>query len=266
MDMRNLAFRHVEKFVLGIAMGYLIYTIIHTFVILNLRTFEFDARLLSLSNVIDRKLKTGIPPARDNELNDAARLESRFTTPPPADYVQRPRLFSKFTEGEVISGITTGDLLRKPQSQTLSHKGVPAPGSMEFVLKGGTADLALIQVRKLHRDNWLTESFAVENGKTIGEKKVINREVVDFNTHCRLIKIIPLAQKPLIMKKTISLRNEQGEFIGTFLSEEKHMISTSKIVFEDKKGVAYDLWIGELVNLGTETVTVHSIVNTSTAN
>lgn len=265
--MKNFVFRHVEKVVLAVATGYLIYTIIHTFVTLNLRTLEFDTRLLSLSNVIDRKLKTSAPPALDNEPDDRARLESRFTAPLHADYVQRPHLFSKFTEGEIISGITTRDLLRKPESQTLPYtEGGHAPGSIEFILKGGTTDLALIQVRKLHRDNWLTESFAVENGKTIGEKKVINRELVDFSTHCRLIKIIPLAQKPLIIKKTIPLRNERDEFIGTSISVEKHMISASKVVFEDKKGVAYDLWIGELINLGTETVTVYSTVNTSPAN
>jgi hypothetical protein len=40
------------------------------------------------------------------------------------------------------------------------------------------------------------------------------------------------------------------------MTDEKHMISTSKIVFADKKGDVYNLWIGELVNLGTETVTV----------
>ena len=79
---------------------------------------------------------------------------------------------------------------------------------------------------------------------------------MDFNTCCTLIEIVPLAQKPLIMKKTAVLRNEKGDFLGTSMTDEKHMISTSKIVFEDKKGGVYNLWIGELVNLGTETVTV----------
>ena len=79
---------------------------------------------------------------------------------------------------------------------------------------------------------------------------------MDFNTCCTLIEIVPLAQKPLVMKKTAVLRNEKGDFLGTSMTDEKHMISTSKIVFEDKKGGVYNLWIGELVNLGTETVTV----------
>lgn len=263
MDIKNFTFKHVEKFALGIAVGYLIYTMIYT---LNLGTHEFDTKLLSLSNVIDRKLKASMPPVLDNELKDAARLESRFTTPPPATHIQRPHLFGKFAKGETISGITTKDLLKKPELQTLPHSEVATPGSIEFTLKGGTADLALIQVRKLHKDKWLTESFTVENGKQIGGEKVINREPIDFNTHCRLIRIIPLAQKPLIIKKSTLLRNEKGEFIGTSLVEEKHMISTSKIVFEDKKGKSYDLWIGELVNLGTETVTVYSSVNTSSTN
>ncbi len=264
--MKNFIFRHVEKFALGISTGYLMYTMLHTFITLNLRAREIDLKLLSLSDTIDRKLKTSKPPATDKELKNAARLESRFTTPPSASPVQRPYLFGKFTKEQAISGITTRDLLKKTESQSLSHPDVPTPKNMEFILKGGTADLALIQVRKLHNDKWLTESFTVENGKTIGGKKVINREPVDFNTHCKLIKIIPLAQKPLLIKKSILLRNEKGEFTGTSLTEEKYMIPTSKIIFEDKTGETYDAWIGESVNLGTETVTVYPSANTSPAN
>ncbi|MCF6153820.1 MAG: hypothetical protein E3K36_00905 [Candidatus Brocadia sp.] len=266
MDIKNFTFKHVEKFVLGITIAYLVYAMVHTFITLNLRTREIDTKLLSLSNVINRKLKTSMPPTLDKELKNAVRLESRFTTPPPATSVQQSHLFGKFTKGETVSGITTKDLLKKPELQALPHSEAPAPGSIEFTLKGGTAELALIQVRKLHNDIWLTESFTVENGKPIGDKRVINRKAVDFNTHCRLIKIIPFAQKPLILKKSTLLRNEKGEFIGTSLAEEKHMISTSKIVFEDKKGESHDLWIGELVNLGTETVTVYSSVNIPSTN
>jgi hypothetical protein len=265
MDIKNFTFKHAEKFALGIAIGYLIYTMIHTFLTLNLKTREFDTKLLSLSDVIDRKLKTSKPPEPYEELKDAARLELRFRTPPPAAYIQQPHIFDKFTKGETISGITTKDLLKKPALQALPHSEVAAPGSIEFTLKGGTADLALIQIRKLHKDRWLTESFTVEYGRTIGGKKVINGEPVDFNTHCKLIKIIPLAQKPLIIK-TSTIRNEKGKFMGTSLAEEKHMISTLKIVFEDKKGEPHDLWIGELVNLGTETVTVYSSGNTNSNN
>ncbi len=266
MNIKNFAFKHGEKFILGIAIGYLVYTVIHTFTIVNLRTHKIDTTLLSLSNGIDRKLRTSTPPALDKDIEDAAQLESRFTTPPSANLLQRPYLFSKSTRGGTISGITTRDLLKKPEVQTLSHLEVLTPGNTEFTLKGGTADLALIQVRKLHKDKWLTESFAVENGKTIGEKKVINREAVDFSTHCKLIKIIPLAQRPLMIKKSNLLQNEKGEFIGTSLTVEKHMISTSKILFEDKKGESYDLWIGEFANLGTETVTIYSPGNTSSTN
>lgn len=266
MDIKNFTFKRVEKFALGIASGYLIYALLHTFIVLHLRTHEIDTKLVSLSSVIGRKLKTSMPPAPDKDLEDAAQLESRFTTPPPATHVQRSHLFIKFTKGETISGITTKDLLKKPELQTLPHSEGATPGSIEFTLKGGTADLALIQVRKLHKDKWLTESFTVEGGKTIGGKKIIDREPVDFNTYCKLIKIIPSAQKPLIFKKSALLRNEKGEFTGTFLTEEKHMISTSKIIFKDKKGESYDLWIGELVNLGTETVTIYSSGNTSSTN
>lgn len=256
MDIKNFIFKHIEKFILGIAACYLIYTVIHTFITLNLETHRVDVKLQSLSSVIDRKLKTSIPPPVDVERKDAAQLESRLTIPPPASLLQRPFLFGKFTHEEPNTDITTRDLLKKPGLQTPSYVEVPIRGDIEFVLKGGTADRALIQVRKLYKDTWRIESFTVEKGEVIGKKKKIGKETVDFTTCCVLREIVPLAQKPLVMKKTTVLRNEKGDFLGTSMADEKHMISTSKIVFEDKKGDVYNLWIGELVNLGTETVTV----------
>lgn len=265
MDIKNFTFKHVEKFALGISACYLIYTVIYTFITPGIEIQGIDAKLLSLSGIIDKKLKTSSPPEAE-EPKDAAQLELRFTTPPFPKPLQRPHLFSKFRKEEPISGITTKDLLKKPELQAIPRLDGIIPGNTEFILKGGTADLALIQVRKLHKDKWLTESFTVEKGEIIGEKKLFRKETVDFNTDCKLIKIIPSAQKPLIIKKSMLLRNEKGEFLGTSLTEEKHMISTSKIVFEDKKGDPYDLWIGELANLGTETVTIYSSVNISSTN
>lgn len=256
MDIKNFIFKHIEKFALGIAVCYLIYTVIHTFITLHLETHRVDAQLQSLSGVIDKKLTTGAPPRAGAERKDAAQLESRLTTPPPANLLLRPYLFSKFIHGESNTEITTSDLLKKPEPGTSSRIEATFRGDTEFVLKGGTADMALIQVRKLHNDTWRIESFTVEKGKIIGKKKKIGAETVDFNTCCTLREIVPIAQKPLVMKKTMVLRNEKGDFLGTSITGEKHMISTSKIVFEDKKGDVYNLWIGELVNLGTETVTV----------
>lgn len=256
MDIKNFIFRHIEKIALGIAACYLIYAVIHTLVTLNLETHRVDAKLQSLSSAIDRKLKTGTPPPVDAERKDAAQLESRFTTPPPANLLERPFLFSKFIHGETNTEVTTSDLLKKPEPRTSSGTEVPIRGDTEFILKGGTADMALIQVRKLYKDIWWIESFTVEKGEIIGKKKKIGTETVDFNTCCTLIEIVPIAQKSLVMKKTTVLRNEKGDFLGTSMTDEKHMISTSKIVFEDKKGDIYNLWIGKLVNLGTETVTV----------
>ena len=124
----------------------------------------------------------------------------------------------------------------------------------------------MLQVRKLYKDKWWVDSFAVEKGKSIGEKKKVGKETVDFNTHCQLIEIVPLAQKPLVIKKTAVLRNEGGEFLGASFTEETHMITTSKIVFKHKNGESYNLWIGESVNLGTETVSFHPVPNTSPTN
>lgn len=266
MDIKNFTFKHIEKFALGIMTCYFVYAIIHTFITSSLEVHEIDTKLLSLSNVIDRKLKTSMPPVLDTELKEASQLESRLSTPPPASLLQRPYLFSKFVKGEPIPEITTKDLLKKPALQSLSPSAIADPGNTEFILKGGTADMALIQIRKLCYDKWLTKSFTVEKGESIGREKIIGKEKVDFNTHCKLVEIIPFAQKPLAIKKTTILQNERGEFLGTSLAVEKYMVSTSKIIFEDKKGDTHNLWIGELVNLGTETVTVHSALNASSTN
>ena len=83
---------------------------------------------------------------------------------------------------------------------------------------------------------------------------------MDFDTHCRLIEIVHQAQKPLVIKKTTLVRNEKGEFSGSSFTDEIHMISTSKIIFEDKKGeslpfvdrrIGTHLWIERSVKVGT---------------
>ncbi|HHT9137067.1 MAG TPA: hypothetical protein ACFYEK_07485, partial [Candidatus Wunengus sp. YC60] len=178
----------------------------------------------------------------------------------------RPYIFGKFTKEKTVSDITTKDLLKKPELQTTQRLEGIAPGEIEFIFRGGTADMALVQVRKLYKDKWWTESFAIEKGEPIGKKKIIGKETVDFDTNCKLIEIVPLAQKPLVIKKTTVAQNEKGEFLGSSFTEETHMISASKIMFEDKKGESYNLWIGESVKVGTDTVSVNPLTNVSSAN
>lgn len=257
MNVKNFVFKHIEKIVLGITICYLIYTAVHTFMILNLEVRRTDTKLLSLSSAIERKLKTSTPPAIDTELKHAEQLTSRLTLPSPASPLQRPQIFSKFMKEGAVPDITTKDLLKKPESQTAARSEDFIPGEIEFVFKGGTADMALVQVRKLYKDKWWTESFTIEKGETIGEKKTIGKETVDFDTYCKLIEIFPQAQKPFIIKKTTVVRNEKGEFLGSSFTEETHMISASKIIFEYKRGESYNLWIGELAKVGTDTVTVN---------
>ena len=103
--------------------------------------------------------------------------------------------------------------------------------------------------RKLLKDKWWIEGFLAREGDIIGERKVISGETVDFNTQCKLVEIVSVAQKEMVVKKQVSLKNEVGEFIGTSFAEEVHMISTSKIVFEYNKGETYNLWLGKLVKL-----------------
>lgn len=263
MNIKDYLFKHVEKYSLGLTVCYLLYILIYTIIVLHRETHGINSKILSFSGTIEGKLKTSKPPAIDTELEKAAHLERRFTDPPAVNVLQRPRIFCRFTDEGVISDITTRDLMKKSELHTLPHLMVDTQGDTEFIYKGGTAELALVLVRKLYKEKWWVESFTVEKGNTIGEKKTIGKEKVDFSTHCKLKEIVPDAQKPLVVKKTAVLRNDKGEFLGTSLTEETHMISASRIVFEDKKGGAYNLWVGELVNLGTETVATRSSANIS---
>ena len=266
MNVKNIVFKHIEKIALGITICYLMYTTVHTFVILNLAVHRMDTKLLSLSSAIERKQKTSTPPAIGTELKHAEQLTLRLTLPPPASPLQRPQIFRKFTKEEAVSDITTKDLLKKPEPQTAARSEDFIPGEIEFIFKGGTADMVLIQVKKLYKDKWWNESFTIEKGETIGEKKIIGKETVDFDTHCRLMEIVPLAQKPFVIKKTTVVRNEKGEFLGSSFTAETHMISAPKIIFEYKMGESYNLWIGELAKVGTDTVTTCPLTNASSTN
>ncbi|TVM03305.1 MAG: hypothetical protein CV087_05760 [Candidatus Brocadia sp. WS118] len=262
MNIKYFVFKHFEKFILGIIVCYLIYTVICTFVTASLKIHNIDSKLLSLSTIIDRKLKTGVPPPINADRKDAAQLELRLTTPPAASFLLRPHLFSNFTSGGSNMDITTKDLLKKRETQLSSSMEGNIHGTTEFILKGGTADMALIQIRKFYKDKWWAESFTVGKGEIIGGGKKIGAETVDFHTYCRLTEITPLAPKPFFTKKTTALRNEKDEFLGISMIEEKHMVTTSQVSFENKKGESYNVWIGEVVKLGTETVTVCPITNT----
>lgn len=264
--MKNITFKHIEKIVLGIAICYFIYTAVHTFIILNIRVQRTDTKLLSLSGTIERKIKTSVPPIVDTELKNDEQLALRLTSPPSAMLLPRANIFGKFTKEKTVSDITTKDLIKKPALQTTPRLEDITLGEMEFIFKGGTADMALVQVRKFYKDKWWVESFTIEKGETIGEKKIIGKETVDFDTYCKLIEIVPQAQKTLIIKKTTVVQNEKGEFLGSSFTEETHMISASKIIFEDKKGESYHLWIGELVKVGTNTVTPCPLTNASSTN
>lgn len=265
MNMKNFIFKHIEKLGFGIAMCCLIYTAVHTFIMLNIGIQRTDTKLLSLSGTIERKIKTSVPPIVDTELKNDEQLALRLTSPPSAILLPRPYIFGQFTKEKTVSDITTKDLIKKPALQTTPRLEDITPGEMEFIFKGGTADMALVQVRKLYKDKWRTESFTIEKGETIGEKKIIGKESVDFDTYCKLIEIVPQAQKPFVIKKITVVQNEKGEFLGSSFTEETHMISASKIIFEDKKGESYHLWIGELVKVGTDTVSC-PLTNASSTN
>ncbi len=238
----------MEKFVFGVVLCYLIYTTIHTLVLLNREAYEVDAKLQLLSDTMDRKLRTGKPPVPDLQFNDAELMELRFTTPPVAQVLQRPRVFRRSSR----EGIVARNIIKDIPVKDSGHE-TPVPDT-EFIFKGGTSQMALIQIRKLHNNIWWTKSFAIEQGKAIGEKATIKKEVIDFDTYCKLREIIPLAQKPVTFKKTNILQDEKGNFSGILLTEEIQMVSTPKIVFECREGKYYGLWIGESVSLSDGTV------------
>ncbi|KKO21044.1 MAG: hypothetical protein DCC43_10215 [Candidatus Brocadia sp.] len=262
MSTKYFLFKHGEKFILGISVCYLLYTIICAFITARLKIPDIDSKLLSLSTVIDRKLKTEVSPSISADRKDAAELAFRLTTPPPASLLLRAHLFGNLTSGGSDMRITTKDLLKKSEAQPSSDSEGVSQETTEFILKGGTADMALIQVRKFYKDQWWAESFTVGKGEIIGEGKKIGAEIVDFHTYCRLTEITPLAPKPFFTKKATVLRDEKDHFLGISMTEEKHTVAASQIAFENEKGQSYHVWIGELVKLGTETVTVCPVANT----
>ncbi|HHT9105335.1 MAG TPA: hypothetical protein ACFYD7_05610 [Candidatus Wujingus californicus] len=262
MDVKNFIFKHIEKIILGIAVSYLIYTVINTLIILNINSYKANTRLETLSNAVERKFETSTPPKIETESDGAELLESRLTISPTADVLQRPQVFSVFGKEEAVQVDTSA----KKETKISQVSEITISGDKEFTFKGGSADIVLIQVRKLHKDKWWIESFLAREGDIIGERKVISGETVNFNTQCKLVEIVPVAQKQMVVKKTISIKNEAGEFVGTSFAEETHMISTSKIVFEYKKGETYNLWLGELVKLGTETTSVSQSEKASSIN
>jgi len=259
MDVKAILFKYVEKIALGLAICFLIYTIIYAVIVPGLETHKITARLLSQSNTIDSRLKISKPPPIEMERKEAALMEKRFTTPFP--------IAKEFERADIFVTVTKEGTPPPPRGKGVEPSGTfvaPIPGDTEFIYKGGTAELALIQVRKLQDNVWWAESFTVEKGQSIGQKKTIKKVPVDFDTHCKLREIEPFAQKAMTFNKTSIIRNDKtGEFLGTKLEPDKHAITTPKIVFENKKGEKYNLWVGELVNLGTETVSVSSSTKTS---
>ena len=253
MDIRNLQIKHSGKCIAGIMVFCLSYTMFHTFVLLNARTHKMVSSLEASSEAIERKPLTSKPPEVEISLANAREMELRFTTPPQPKILERAFVFTPSIKDR-REGITLRDLLKKRRYQDASRLTVTEKGDTEFIYKGGTEDLALIQVRKLYRDVWKESSFTVSKGMPIGEKRIIGKETIPFDTRCKLVEIIPSAQKPIIIKRRILQQNEKGEFVGTTIMEEPHMITSSSILFKNRDGELYNLWAGELINLGTETV------------
>ncbi|MBM4055193.1 MAG: hypothetical protein FJ264_11115 [Planctomycetes bacterium] len=261
MDKNNLLFKHSGKFIFGVMACCFLYTMFHTFILLNSKTHKIVFSLDTSSNAIERKLSTSKPPEDEIVLTNAQQMELRFTEPPEPNALQRAYVFTTSIK-DSRENITISDLLKKRHYQDASRLTITEKGDTEFIYKGGTGDLALIQVRKLYQDVWRENSFTVSKGMSIGTNKIVGKETINFDTRCKLMEIIPFAQKPIITKKRILQKNEKGEFVGTTVMEEPHMITSSKILFKNRDGESYSLWAGELVNLGTETVSIVSSENT----
>lgn len=85
MNMKYFIFKHFEKFIFGIAVGYLIYTVISVLITERLKTQNIDSQLRSLSTMLDRKLATSKPPSISADRKEAELLKLRLTTPPAAN-------------------------------------------------------------------------------------------------------------------------------------------------------------------------------------
>ena len=119
---------------------------------------------MSLSNTIERRIKTSVPPIVDTELKDAEQLALRLTSPPSPSSLPRPYIFGKFTKRKNSFRHHDQRFVKKSELQAAQRSEGIIPDEIEFIFKGGTADMALVQVRKLYKDNWWTESFTIEKG------------------------------------------------------------------------------------------------------
>ncbi|MDR4507813.1 MAG: hypothetical protein MRJ65_06185 [Candidatus Brocadiaceae bacterium] len=261
MNLKNIVLKHGEKFIIGLIVCGLVYVTVYTYFLLNSKVQKIRDGFESYRRVVDNKLKTSKPMGIVTPLNHSVRLNDRFTSPPKARILPKPHIFWKLVNDEAISGVEAKDLLKKSDRENLPGLKVSVPGDTEFVYKGGTADLALIQVRKHYGEKWWEESFAVKKGEAIGRKVKTGKQTIDYDTRCKLVNIIPDTQKSLVLKKSQVLQDENGKFLGTSITDEIFKVTASSIVFTNDVGESYKLWVGERVNLGTQTVAVRKTTN-----
>ncbi|MBM4046233.1 MAG: hypothetical protein FJ279_14065 [Planctomycetes bacterium] len=124
-----------------------------------------------------------------------------------------------------------------------------------MVLRGVTADGASIQVKKYVDGQWVASPvYDVKVGGRIGGKLVETRQTAkgveqvetDFSTGNSLVDILPLVSRGEVHRVRIAELDENGRVVGEREEERKVTRSAAKVIYEDRRGLARELWRASL--------------------
>jgi len=124
-----------------------------------------------------------------------------------------------------------------------------------MVLRGVTFDGASIQVKRLVDGQWVVSPvYDVKVGGRIGGKlaetrqtaKGIEQVETDFSTGNSLVDILPLVSRGEVHRVRIAELDENGRVVGEREEERKVTRSAAKVIYEDRRGLARELWRASL--------------------
>ncbi|MGR3177542.1 MAG: hypothetical protein ACUZ8E_05760 [Candidatus Anammoxibacter sp.] len=242
---KDIFFLYFDKIAIGFAVLVFSYSIFNFFT--NIGKDDAVKKIEEFSPIVERNVKRG-EPDEITELDYAMRLEGMFDNIPlPVDIEINKPYKRKAPEKP-----SSDPGLRVTQQQTGFE-----PGDTEIVYKGGTAQKAIIIIKKSTEEYELEQSFIILPGEKIGEYKPLNdkKRVEDFMTGCTLLSIEIDAKKSINSSKILVNLDDKGEFINTSLKSDPYRITTMKIIYKNERlgGAIKELLLGASANIGTVT-------------
>ena len=189
-------------------------------------------------NAVESIIKHADPQKAENIIYKS-NLVSNTNGSSWANQIKRATLFSGPTPVRV-------EEVAVVEEEIFQFEEAEVTGSAEIVFKGMVRDLAFVVVRKKIDGQWRVHGFPTKVGETIGGKKIVGGEMLDFTTNYVLQEIVYNAQRPKTLMRKLLILNEKGELVGTrMVPGETYMKSTSKIKYKDGDGIINELWLEE---------------------